>query len=76
MEDAPVGCNIEAGELVTFFHFGVGGDADGNMMTTTAEGEDCNRGAHAAHLPKTWREQESVTTSAVTAEKSCYVAGC
>jgi hypothetical protein len=29
MEDAPVGGDIEAGELVTFFHFGVGGDADG-----------------------------------------------
>ena len=28
MEDAPVGGDIEAGELVTFFHLGVGGDFD------------------------------------------------
>jgi len=44
-ENAPVGGDIEAGELVTFFHFGAGDDADGIMMTMTAEGEDTMDGS-------------------------------
>jgi hypothetical protein len=45
-ENAPVGGDIEAGELVTFFHFGAGDDADGIMMTMTAEGEDTMDGSN------------------------------